>query len=780
MGIKKKLLFRKIKKQMTQAIAATLIVGLGVGLFVTLKTVRMQYENKGEAYYQEQALADMTLYGENFSLKEVEEVEKTQGVEKAQGRYVMDGKYKEADLRCISLPFGKVEVNIPLLLEGELPVTKDQCAVLRKFAESHHLKVGDRIEIRLGQKSTSFLISAFVASPEYVYFAKNENVPMADPHDFGVVFLQDEFFKETLHQGYNQINVLFENKNAFKIRSDREAIGDRIRRDVKAMTSTRILYKDGQISYKNYMDDLDQIQTFAYVFPFIFLFVASMIIYVIQKRSIVMERKQIGIMKALGISTGEILWFYSQYALMIALFGGSLGFGLGALFGDYILKLFGGMFELPGLKFVIIPEVWMIAMVGAILICQVSSLVGVFKIMKISAAEAMHAEKPKTGKRIFLERIKPLWTRMSFNTRYALKNALRNKGRFWVVVIGMSAMVMIMIFALGFNNSFEFLIKHHYDEVVQYDGMVTLTSVVEKDEPKFLSSIQIKAYEKALMIPVTIESHKEKREYPLLVVEKDFSMMKLNNMEGNPVKFEGGAVLPYAIAQKMGIKIGEEIRVTVAGKKETKKITVKDFSKQETGFFIYLGYDYFKEELGESKKLYNTLFIKTGNSKGVETALRDNQEVMNYTSREADKNTLMKLLKTIQALIDFLVLFSVVLGIAVLYAVGIINLTARNYEYVLLKVMGYGMKEILWAYAKETVIQMLLAIPLGVALGHLVLGGIKDEFSNDSFDLVPYIYGQSYLLTLGVFMGVIILIGFMNYQYIKKINMVEGLKSREE
>ena len=776
MNIENKLLVRRIKRQLPQIIAAALIIAIGAAFFVTLKTVLLQYEKVTEEYFTEYSLADYTIYGTGFDKEDISKISHLKGVKSVQGRFTGDYRVGNAVMRVLSTPIGGNQVNRPYIYEGRYIESDDECMLLKKHADAYRLKVGDTIELKVQNQKYNLRISALITTPEYVYLAQSESVPMADPYDFGVMLVSEGIFNSRLDSIYNEINILFDSE------TDATNTADNIKNILKPKGIMNDVLKDNLISYKMYQDDLTQIDTFAYIFPVIFFIIGAMIIYVMQKRNIAKERKQIGIIKALGFSDTQVLLLYTKNALIIALIGSISGCLMSIAFGDYVLNAFRYMFDVPGLAFAYHLDLWLIVLLASVLVCILSNFVGIKLILKINPAEAMHAEKPKSGKRIFIENIKPLWHNLSFNTRYALKTSLRNKGRFFAVIFGMTAAVSLTVFALGFSDSFDHLINKHYNNFTRYDLAVNTHATPFDKDLDILTLPGVVKTAKTVILPVNIESESKKSSYPLLVVENDFDMLDLKNHRGETITIGEGVVLPAYVAGKLGVTKGDTVRISSPGNIfDAIEATITDLSAQASGFHIYSSFDFIKRELSLDEVVYNNVLLKTeGSVKELSQLLDKNKNVLGTTSIEQDKNTLLKLLDTIGFLINTLIIFAIVLGVAVLYAVGIINLSARSYEFIVLKVMGYSTRDIVLACLKETLLQITIAIPLGFGLGNLIIFGIKDEFSNDFLAVTPHIYRESYLYAILLLITISILLMLFSVRFIRRLNMIEGLKLREE
>lgn len=473
-----------------------------------------------------------------------------------------------------------------------------------------------------------------------------------------------------------------------------------------------------------YKEDLEQINTFAYIFPIVFLLISSTMIYVLQKRNVVKERKQIGILKALGYSDWKIIRSYIKYGFFLSLFGSLLGYFIAFLFGDYILAIFHNMFEVPNLSLKVLPQLWVTGFLIAFFICTTATVISVIHIIKISPAEAMHAEQPEDGKRIFLEKFPRFWVKLSFNSRYALKTAFRNKGRFFTVVIGMAATITLTLFSLGLADSFNYLIDQHYNHVVQYDFLAE-TPLMSIDE-EIKREDELTAASKALIVPIKIATEEMEQQVPLLLVEKELPFLNLKNKQGNEITIGEGVVITLNYAEKLNVGIGDEISIRSYDGTDEYSVVIKDISIQGAGFYLYSTYDYINQVADTNVNVYNHLFIISDLS---QEELLKHEDILNVDSVEHEKHTLLKLMEIIDVFIIVLVSFALILGVTVLYSVSTINLAARNYEFIVLNVLGYNTKDILTAYVKETIIQFILAIPLGIAGAYFILHSIREEFT---------------------------------------------------
>ncbi len=732
-----KLIFRKMRGHLPQLIGMALLVLVGTAFFVTLYTIYLSYDDHAVQLFDSQAYADATFYG-SFDDDDVRFVSEQKGIEHAQGRCVKDYKDGDVTLRVISLTDA---VNTPYIYEGSVPENDGECLLIKKHAQAKGIRPGDTLTV----DGRSLLVTGIAASPEYVYLVENERAMMAQSDRFGVVFVRQGFFGA----GYNEIVASGD--------ISKDAAGD-IGSHIGA---GRTVVQADQLNHMLYLEDLDQIRTFAYVFPLVFALLIVMIIYVMLKRAVAMERRQIGIYKALGMKDGKILLIYMAQAGFMAFIGAILGCVVTSLLCDTIIGLFSVMFEVPGLTFVFYPTLWLGVIALCTAVCMAAALLSVRSVLAPLPAHLLRARMPSGGRQILLEKVPALWKRLSFNTRYALKSTFRNKGRFLAVLLGICGSCALLTFAFGFFNSADHTQKAYFDGFARYDALIEFEPMpLEAEHPAAKS---LERVNKALMMPVTISE----KEYRLCVVEDDFDMQAVDTKS-----LRDGLVIPEYFASEWNVHAGDTLDI------DGVDVKITGLSAQSFGLTLYTSYDYAKRVFSDFPPVYNVIFAQDGNLNELQSLSREYG--FEYSTLEDDKTSFASLMESLNTLIWFMLACAVILGLTVLYSVGLMNLSAREYEYMFMGVMGYPLKSIMWAHIKETVLQLIPAIPVGFLLGHALLNAVKTEFSGDSFVLAAAIYPRSYLIS-----GLIVLImaGFialLSGRHISRLDIVEGLKIRDE
>ena len=241
-------------------------------------------------------------------------------------------------------------------------------------------------------------------------------------------------------------------------------------------------------------------------------------------------------------------------------------------------------------------------------------------------------------------------------------------------------------------------------------------------------------------------------------------------------------MIPKYLADKLKVKENDYIGIELytIGNSVSRRVKVSKLVEQQGMFYIYMDKD-FAEDTFEVQNVYNSVFLTSDVSQDdIKTLLDDSSEVSYYSFRNDEYQAYKNQIATIYLLVQILIFIAFLLGATSLYGVGVITLATRRYEFTLLKVMGYTTKEIMLASLKETITQVIIAIPTGILAGYGILYLVKKPFSSKLFSFVPHIYNYSYLLAIVLLVVVIFLVSLMSMHYVNKLDMVEGLKDREE
>ena len=626
-----------------------------------------------------------------------------------------------------------------------------------------------------------------VSYPNYVFLFKDGASTVSEPEDFAVVEINEEHFKFTPPVNpYFTIKPIMLPYNSIYIKYKDNVNKVNIENLIRIKLKEKIFYftdREQSVNYVNYEQTLLQIDSFSYICPSILLLMAILLLYIIQRRNVAVERKQIGIMKAIGLTDASIMYMYIKYSFLVSFFGILLAFISTKIILPSIFEVLSKIFDMPNFTYNTYFDLWIIAGAIILFVCILSNLLAAISILKLNPAQSMRGEPPKGGGKSFIENLK-IWNRFSFNTRYAIKNASRSKTRYFASLWGMFAAISMTIFAQGFNNSFDYFLSTLYQKFALYDIRATINSTKWEEDSEIITNNIINSYDKAAIYQSKIypafKIDSENLYIPTLIYDKDFYSLDIPKNE-NP---EDTIMIPKYLADKLKIKENDYIGIELytLGNTVSRIVKCGKFVEQQGMFFIYMEKKFAEKEFGISND-YNTIFFtKKENISDEEIKeILDESEDISYYSFVNDEYTAYKnQIATIYLLVQILIFIAFLLGATSLYGVGVITLATRRYEFTLLKVMGYTTKEIMIASLKETITQIILAIPTGIAAGYGILYLVKKPFSSKLFSFVPHIYNESYMHAIILLIVAIFLVSIMSAHYVDKLDMVEGLKDREE
>ncbi len=784
--IKTKLLLRKINKQLAIFISAVFIVTLAVLFFVAVKTVYRDFKLSAENYFEDNLLDDLVLFG-IFSEDDIKTIKDINGVERAEGKHRFQGKIEKIEIEnedkeenkesIDTIIYGTddkyVRINKPYVYKGKYILETNEIAINKNFADARSLEIGDEIELNFNNKTETFIIASLVSYPNYVFLFKDGASTVSKPEDFAVVEINEEHFK---YIPYNSIYI------KYKENVNRANIENLIRIKLKE----KIFYftdREQSVNYVNYEQTLLQIDSFSYICPAILLLMAILLLYIIQRRNVAVERKQIGIMKAIGLTDASIMFMYIKYSFLVSFFGILLAFISAKIILPSIFEQLTKIFDMPNFTYNTYFDLWIIAGAIILFVCILSNLLAAISILKLNPAQSMRGEPPKGGGKNFIERLS-IWNKFSFNTRYAMKNASRSLTRYFASLWGMFAAISMTIFAQGFNNSFDYFLSTLYQKFALYDIKAAINPTKWEKDSEIITNDIVKSYDKAAIYQSRIypafKSDSENLYIPTLIYKDNFSSLDIPENESP----EDSIMIPKYLADRLNIKENDYIGIELytLGNTISRIVKCGKFVEQQGMFFVYMDKKFAEEEFDISDDYNNIFFTKKENVSDEEIKeILDDSEDISYYSFVNDEYTANKnQIATIYLLVQILIFIAFLLGATSLYGVGVITLATRRYEFTLLKVMGYTTKEIMIASLKETITQIIIAIPTGIAAGYGILYLVKKPFSSKLFSFVPHIYDESYIYAILLLITAIFLVSIMSAHYVNKLDMVEGLKDREE
>lgn len=546
--------------------------------------------------------------------------------------------------------------------------------------------------------------------------------------------------------------------------------------------------------YTGYGDNADRMGALGKVFPILFFVVAALISLTTMTRMVEEQRTLIGTLKALGYSKFSIAGKYLSYA-MLATIGGSI---FGVLIGEKIFPYV--IVTAYKIMYVHVPDVvlpydWKYALMatGAAIFCTASAtLLACYRELAAQPAVLMRPPTPKQGKRVFLERITFIWKRLGFIWKSTIRNLIRYKKRFFMTVFGIGGCMALMIVGFGIQDSISAVGEIQYKQLDLYDGMVILEPDAGEEDRKELldymeSEKEIAAVSEGYLKRLTLKNGKAKNEAFLYVPlnlekNKEFLVYRDRMSKEEYELGEDDVILTEKTAKMLEINVGDVIEIeTEEG--EFEKLTVTRICEHYMDHYIYISpktYEkIYKKPVEENniyfkmKELDDERLEKTGEK------ILDKKAALNVTYTNKIQERLDDILESLDIVIVVLIVSAGLLAFVVLYNLNNINITERKRELATIKVLGFYDNEVSAYVYRENIVLTIIGVFAGIVLGSLLHRFVIVTVEIDSVMFTRIINASSYLFSALLTCGFSLFVNFVMHFKLKKINMVESLKSVE-
>lgn len=524
------------------------------------------------------------------------------------------------------------------------------------------------------------------------------------------------------------------------------------------------------------------------MFPVIFYLVAVLISLTSMTRMIEEERIEIGTLKAMGYTNMQIISKYIIYSLFACIIGGVLGMTVGLyLLPNIVWMLYSMIYNLPEFYCTYRVEIGLLGIIIAFICIGGATIIVATNELKQMPAVLMRPKPPKKGKRILLERIGFIWKRFNFSQKVTARNIFRYKKRAIMTIIGIAGCTGLMLTGFGIRDSVIDIPSVQFRKIFSYDLSISLTNTkgLGKLNEYFSNNENIQNYTE---ICATTAKLGEKNYNVTVFVPKNIEELNnafnLTNPEtGEKVSLDDdGIIISDKIADMIGANIGDEVNF-IDGDDISYKFKVKDIMKNYVGHYVFMSKTFYENNIKQYKT--NMIFANINENLSEDVQNNISQEILNIEGVASVSviSSLMKsvsdMLNTMNYVVIILIVASALLAFVVLYNLANINIAERQREIATLKVLGFYDKEVDNYINKENIIFTIIAIVIGLVLGTFLTSGIISSIEIDSLRFMKNILPISYVYSAGITLVFSIIVNFIIHFVLKKIDMIESLKSVE-
>lgn len=552
---------------------------------------------------------------------------------------------------------------------------------------------------------------------------------------------------------------------------------------------TYVLDRDTNAGYVCFESDTNVVQSVASVFPVFFFLVAALVCLTTMTRMIADQRTQIGIMKALGYSSGAIIGKYMFYSGSATVFGCIFGIAAGSFaFPAVVWFGYGLIYNLSGLTFTMN---WPLALgitAANLLVTLLVTWYCCAKELKCAPADLIRPKAPEAGKRILLERIPTVWNDMSFMQKVSARNIMRYKKRIFMMLLGIGGCTALVLTALGLNDTIQNVVTRQYDDIILYDYEITMAYDMNEEEQEIFFRDAGDDIKDAVFLyrGLAEVSGGDAIKNATLTVTDGKKLCKYIDLsyDGEPIDYpgRGEAAINYNLARQLGgIEVGDEIKLTTSEKKEL-TVTVSALFDNYVDSFVFISPETCSEQLGEVPE-YKSALANAPDGADVnrcaEALTHDVDGVRGVTLSTDIKERMSSMLDGLLVVVAAIILCAGLLAFIVLYNLTNINISERIREIATLKVLGFYPNEAAHYVFRENLILTgagaVFGLGLGVALHAFVMNAIKV----DMMYFKPHISFLSFAVSIVITFVFAMIVNAIMRRRIDNIDMAGALKSIE-
>ena len=555
-----------------------------------------------------------------------------------------------------------------------------------------------------------------------------------------------------------------------------------------------VLTRESSYSFRDYESSANRMKAIATVFPLFFIIVAGLVCLTTMTRMVEEQRGLIGTYKALGYGKGTIALKYVSYALAASLVGGIIGCIIGLRLFPYIIyDSWNIIYQLPSITYASHALLSVVAVLSLVLVTLIATLYSCYYELSEEPSVLMRPKAPKSGKKILLEHTF-IWKHMSFTRKVTMRNIFLYKKRFFMTVIGIAGCGALITAGFGIKDSVQSIIDNQYGQIIHYDDILVFNNNADTESIKNVADNIAKDeyYKDSLMdyaytsdVKVSGESDDYSTEITVVSNEqdyKDFVTFRSRKDKSELELTDSGVIITEKLAKDLSVKAGDTILIQDDNNKQV-SVNVTGVMEMYINNYIFMTSDYFNQVFGYTPDNNRILGKLTGDDETVQAAIGDryltDSSVKSLTFVKANISRFENMIQSLDLVTWVLIISAGMLAFVVLYNLTNVNISERIREIATIKVLGFYDTEVGEYVYRENIILTLIGGVFGLLLGVALHSYIMTTIELDGVMFGTKINISSFLISYGITILFSLIINLIMYPSLKKIPMVESLKSVE-
>lgn len=793
----KKKMIRDILKNKSQFITIFLMLTIGIMVYAGIEAYMDGMTSTADKFYKENNLQDLNIIGKNFTKDDLQNVKNIKNVKNAERKLELtmtDTKDKTKTYLVSIIESNKISKFY--VSEGEkFNKNKSGIWIDYFYAKENNIKINDKISFRYDGYEFNEKVLGIIYIPDHIYDIKDSSQLMPNHKTYGLIYmpaketknfikkivkekLEAETNTQITEQQFNKINPNFNYQdyipyNSIMVDVNKKENNNQIKNDIEkniknAIATTEI---EDTTSYSMYQGEIDEGKAYVGIFSGLFLFIAILSVITTMTRVIKKQQIQIGTLKALGFSKHKITKHYISYGFWVSLLGAIFGIILGRYFlGTVFLNLEMSFFEIPNGKVYINSSTYIIAIIAVITV-SIITLATCYKELNKKPAESLKNEMPKIKNKSLNITAKGIFKKLSFTSKWNIRDILRNKFRTTTGIIGIVGCCTLIVCALGMLNSMNHFIKLQFEDLYNFNYKLSIKENTSKENIKKLT--QKYGENTSQTLAIEIKDKKGNRQTNTIFTDNSNDYIRFINKDEKFIKLNSdkGIYVTYKFAEKNHVKIGDKIKWHIYGDK-------KYYESKIIGFYK----DPQVQGLTATKKYIESLGINY-----TPDSIYTNQNLKNKTIKNIDivqnkselKQSIKSMLSMMRQMIIIIIIFAILLGIVIIYNMSILSYGEKEYQFATLKVLGFENKKIQKIFSLQNSWICIASIIIGLPAGNALTSYLFKACLDENYDFGVHIEIETYIIAaIGTY-----LVSYIVSKYISKkintIDMVSSLKSNE-
>ena len=758
----KRKMIRDIRKNLSQFITIFLMIMIGIMAYSGIKAYMDGMTNTANKFYSENNLQDLNVMG-LLNHDDLEAIKGLDNVKDAELKLSITATTNEDKILLLNL-IESNNISKFYVYDGvSFDANKSGIWLDNFYAKENNIKVGDTILVKYENMKLEEKVLGLINVPDHLYDTRDESELYPDRKEFGFAYMSINEIPEEL-RAYNSIMVDVDKKE--NVTSVKERIEDNVK-NAKA-----IIKIEDTSSYVAYQGEIDEGKTYVGVFSGIFIFIAMLSVITTMTRVVKNQRTQIGTLKALGFSNRRVLFHYIGYGFWISVFASIAGLLLGYFFiGNIFMSLEMEFFEIPNGAPLMNNSSYLMAIIVVGLVALITYITG-RSILKENPAETLRTKIPSIKGNVLNITKSGIFKKLNFSSKWNVRDILRNKMRTFMGLAGVVGCCMLIVCALGMLDSMNFFVKLQFEDLYNFDYKLNLKENLSDYELKEL-------YDKygeytSQSIGIEIKNKDGNRESNNIFVTDAANYIRFvdrgNNIIDKPT--DEGVFVTYKLAETKGYKLGDTITWHIYGDNKYYESEIIGFNKDPQNqnvtmtrnYLNSLGIEYQPDSLYTNLDLSNTKDIKN-----VETI----QDIENL------KDGMSQMLSMMKTMLVMIISIAILLGGVIIYNLGILSYTEKQYQFATLKVLGFKDSQIKNIFTKQNNWIAIISIIIGLPLGYYLTDWLFKTAIEEHYDFGAFITNRTYILSaIGTFIVSYLVSRFLARK-IKNIDMVTSLKGDE-